>query len=110
MTTEIFDPLAALVERSNTLSSRQRNDIGVHLRTISVEIQTLAAQNPQAARSIGNFLTCALFESTRDERTDVLATAARKGMLLSFRPYETTHPVLVEQGYGLANILSALGV
>lgn len=110
MTLETFERLAALVANSKTLSSRQHNDITIHLRAIAAEIQVLASQNPQAAQSITHFLTCAIFESTRDDRTDVLAAAARKGMLLSFRPYETSHPVLVEQGYALANILSALGV
>lgn len=110
MNLETFEHLVALVERSKTLSSRQHKDITVHLKAIVTEAQVLAAQNPQAAQSIGNFLTCAIFESTRDDRTDVLAAAARKGMLLSFRPYESSHPVLAEQGYALANILSALGV
>lgn len=110
MTIETLDHLVTLVERSRTLSSRQIRDVADHLRAISVEIQVLAAENAQAAQSICNFLTCAIFESTRDERTDPLATAARKGMLFSFRPYEESHPVLVEHGYGLANILSALGV
>ncbi|HOX51939.1 MAG TPA: hypothetical protein PKY05_10655, partial [Fibrobacteria bacterium] len=68
------------------------------------------ADDAQTAQSIRNFLACAFFESTRDERTDPLATASRKGLLLSFRPHENIHPTLVEHGYGLANILSALGV
>jgi len=110
MTIETLNHLVELVVKSKTLSSRQRSDIGTHLEAISIEIQVLAAQNAQAAQSIGNFLTCAIYESTRDERTDALATAARKGMLFSFRPYETSHPKLVEHGYNLGNILSALGV
>lgn len=110
MTIDTFQHLVALVERSRTLSSRQVRDVTDHLKVISTEIQILAAEDAQGAMSICNFLTCAIFESTRDERTDPLATAGRKGMLLSFRPYEQTHPVLVEHGYGLANILSALGV
>lgn len=110
MTIDTLNHLVALVAKSRTLSSRQHQDIRSHLESISIEIQALAAENVQASQSIGNFLTCAIFESTRDERTDALAAAARKGMLFSFRPYEQSHPKLVEHGYNLANILSALGV
>jgi hypothetical protein len=110
MTIETLNHLVELVVKSKTLSSRQRGDIGNHLEAISVEIQLLAVENAQAAQSIVNFLTCAIYESTRDERTDALAAVARKGMLFSFRPYEESHPALVEQGYSLGNVLSALGV
>ena len=110
MTVETFQQLVALVDRSRTLSRRQVSDIVQHLEAISREIQMLAAENAEAAQSICNFLTCAIYESTRDERTNVLATTARKGMLLSFHPFESSHPVLTEAGYSLGNVLSALGV
>jgi hypothetical protein len=70
----------------------------------------LEESNPQAAQSIANFLTSAIFESTRRERTSKLAEVARKGMLLAFHPYEESHPDLVETAYDLGNVLSALGL
>jgi N-acetylglutamate synthase/N-acetylornithine aminotransferase len=109
MSTSIQDILAT-AKRSSTLSTPQKKDIESHLRVIETELVALAAQDPEGATSILNFLVCVMHESTRKERTSVIAMAARKGMLLSFRPYEEKHPELTNAAYSLGNVLSALGV
>mgnify|MGYP000860247571 CR=1 FL=1 len=109
MSTSIQD-LLSTVRASSTLSTPQKKDIDSLLRAIETGLEALAAQDREGASSILNFLVCALHESARKERTSVIAMAARKGMLLSFRPYEDKHPDLANNGYTLGNILSALGV
>jgi hypothetical protein len=107
---QAFDSLVLDVRRSSTLSSRQKIELEELLEAISKEIVPLELQTPEAVQSILRFLSCAIFESTRRERTNVLATTARKGMLLSFRPYEDSHPQLTTLAYGLGDALSSLGV
>jgi len=107
---EAFDALVLDVRRSATLSSRQKAEVEELLEAISREIAPLEREQPESAGSILRFLSCAIFESTRRERTNVLATTARKGMLLSFRPYEDSHSQLVTLAYGLGDALSSLGV
>jgi len=109
MNTSIQDLLAS-VRASSTLSTPQKKDIDALLRAIESCLEPLAAQDREGHASILNFLVCALHESSRKERTSVIAMAARKGMLLSFRPYEDKHPDLVNHAYSLGNVLSALGV
>lgn len=110
MIEDTFGRLAAQVAGSRTLSSRQTKDILAHLDGIALEIAPLAVEDAQSARSVVNFLVCALHESTRDDRSSALASTARKGMLLAFRPFEESRSRLAEYGYSLGNILSALGV
>jgi hypothetical protein len=110
MKNETFEILVKSVNKSATLSGRQKKDVENHLTVINRQLEPLSIENPEATQSIVNFLSCVIFESTRHKRTDILATAARKGMLLSFRPYEETHPELVATAYSLGDILSGLGI
>lgn len=110
MGTEFFEGLLAETRDSSTLSSRQKHDLLVLLEAIGKSLDKLEQENSEAATSIRNFLACAVFESTRSERTSPLAATARKGMLLAFRPYEDSHAHLVSLAYTLADVLSALGV
>jgi len=107
---QIFVPLVRDVQASGTLSSRQKSDVIKHLEVLARDFGPLRESNPQAAQSIANFLTSAIFESTRRERTSKLSEVARRGMLLAFHPYEETHPELVNTAYELGNVLSALGL
>lgn len=110
MKNETFEILVKSVNRSATLSGRQKQDIENHLTVINRQIEPLSIENPEAMQSIINFLICVIFESSRRTRSDAIATAARKGMLLSFRPYEELHPELVATAYSLGDILSGLGI
>jgi len=110
MGTQFFEGLLTEARDSSTLSSRQKHDLLALLEAIGESLEKLAAENAEAAQSIRNFLACAVFESTRRERTSVLAATARKGMLLAFRPYEDSHAHLVSMAYTLGDVLSALGV
>jgi hypothetical protein len=102
--------LLASVRASSTLSTPQKRDIDALLSAIEAGLAPLAAQDPEGHASLLNFLACAMHESTRKERTSVIAMAARKGMLLSFRPYEDAYPDLTANAYSLGNVLSSLGV
>lgn len=110
MNHEDLERMVLRVRNSPVLSSRQRSDIENHLVAIDAHLPAVEADDPEAARGLRLFLECAIFESTRRERTNVLATAARKGMLLAFRPHEETRPELVSAVYSLGDILSALGI
>jgi len=110
MEEQVFEPLVRAVQVSGTLSSRQKSDVARHLEVLARDFGPLRESDPQAAQSITNFLTSAIFESTRRERTSKLSEVARKGMLLAFHPYEETHPDLVNTAYELGNVLSALGL
>jgi hypothetical protein len=84
--------LLASVRASSTLSTPQKRDIDALLSAIEAGLAPLAAQDPEGHASLLNFLACAMHESTRKERTSVIAMAARKGMLLSFRPLRRRLP------------------
>jgi hypothetical protein len=105
-----FPLLVEKVGASPVLSSRQRTDMTALLQSIGGEFEPLLERDAEAARSALNFLNCAIWESVRKERTNILAAAARKGMLLAFRPFEDSNPALVNQVYALGDVLSALGV
>lgn len=105
-----FVLLLEQVRKSGVLSSRQRSDLEKLLDSMRGKFGSLAAADPDGARSAGNFLACAIWESIRSDRTNPLATVGRKGMLLAFRPYEESHPELVSEAYALGDVLSALGV
>ena len=107
---QYFESLLHSVQSAGTLSSRQKTDVTSHLQAIHRSFGPLRESDPQAAQSISNFLTCAIFESTRRERTSKLSEVARRGMLLAFHPYEESHPELVNTAYDLGNVLSALGL
>jgi hypothetical protein len=106
----IFETLIRGVQTAGKLSSRQKSDVSSLLQGLDRNFGPLKESDPEAAQSISNFLTSAIFESTRRERTSKLADVARKGMLLAFHPYEETHPQLVNTAYDLGNVLSALGL
>lgn len=105
-----FILLLEQVRKSGVLSSRQRADMESLLDSIGRRFGALALADPDGARSVGNFLACAIWESIRSDRTNPLATVGRKGMLLAFRPFEESHPDLVADAYNLGDVLSALGV
>ena len=106
----IFIQMLEQIRDSGVLSSRQRADMERLLESIGRKFGGLALADPDGARSAGNFLGCAIWESIRRDRTNPLATVGRKGMLLAFRPYEESHPELVAEAYTLGDVLSALGV
>ena len=110
MADQLFESLVRSVQSAGNLSSRQKADVASLLQGLERNFGPLEESDPEAARSISNFLTCAIFESTRAERTSKLADVARKGMLLAFHPHEETHPDLVNTAYDLGNSLSALGL
>ena len=110
MDDQLFESLIRSVRTSGTLSTRQKSDVESLLQSIGGHFGPLEESNPQAAQSIANFLTSAIFESTRRERTSKLSEVARRGMLLAFHPYEESHPDLVNTAYDLGNVLSALGL
>lgn len=110
MEDKIFETLVRWVQASATLSSRQKTDVVGLLGVLERNFAPLKESDPEAGRSIENFLTSAIFESTRRERTSKLSEVARKGMLLAFHPYEESHPDLVNAAYDLGNVLSALGL
>lgn len=105
-----FDAFIQGIRGAASLSSRQKADVEQHLESIAQAFPDLEAVNPQAAQSILNFLACALYESSRFDRSTPLATQARKGMLLSFRAVEETHPQLAARAYAFGDILAAIGV
>lgn len=110
MNEDVFPRLLELVQGSRVLSSRQRHDIEALLQAMYEGFGELVRSEPQGARSASQFLSCAIWESARDDRSSALAMAARKGMLLSFRPFEESFPPLVANAYTLGDVLSALGV
>jgi hypothetical protein len=110
MTNEIFKKLQTMVSTSTMMTVRQKNEIAKHLIAVEKEMEHLTLEYPEASESICNFLVCVMFETTRRERNSVLATNARKCLLLSLRPYEETHPKLVATAYNFGDVLSALGV
>jgi len=110
MQAELFDTFILGVRSAVSLSSRQKADLEEHLDAIAKEFAPLAQAHPQMAQSIANFLSCALYESSRRDRTTPLATHARKGMLLAFRAAEETHPSLAARAYAMGDALAALGV
>jgi len=110
MADELFDTLILGIRGAASLSSRQKGDVESHLEGIAREFASLRAANPQAAESIANFLTCALYESSRRDRSAPLAAHARKGMLIAFRAVEETHPALASRAYAFGDVLSAIGV
>jgi hypothetical protein len=110
MENQLFESLVRSVQSAGKLSSRQKADVANLLQLLDRNFGALKETDPEAAQSISNFLTSAIFESTRRERTSKLADVARKGMLLAFHPYEETHPDLVNTAYDLGNVLSALGL
>ena len=110
MEDQFFESLVRSVQSAGKLSSRQKSDISILLQGLDRNFGPLKEGDPEAAQSVSNFLTSAIFESTRRERTSKLADVARKGMLLAFHPYEESHPQLVNTAYDLGNVLSALGL
>ena len=107
---DLFPELLERVKTSDVLSSRQRRDLEALLQAMYEEFGVLSRDEPESARSAAQFLSCAIWESTRPNRSSGLATTARKGMLLSFRPFEESHPSLVSHVYALGDVLSALGI
>ena len=105
-----FEEILASVKSSATLSTPQKKDLDELLNALAGEMLLVAVEDPEAYRSALNFLICALFESTRRERVSVIAMAARKGMLLSFRPFDEKYPKLTAVAYNLGDRLSSLGV
>jgi hypothetical protein len=110
MEDQLFESLVRSVQSAGNLSSRQKADVVTLLHGLERNFDPLERSDPEAARSISNFLNSAIFESIRRERTSKLADVARKGMLLAFHPYEESHPDLVNTAYDLGNSLSALGL
>lgn len=106
----ISGKLIAEVNESSSLSSRQKHDLEAYITSIFEKLPSLYIENEPAVEGICNFLVCVIFESTRKQRNSVLTTNARKGMLLSFRPFEETYPALVTTAYEFGDALSALGV
>jgi hypothetical protein len=110
MADERFESFINGIRCAVSLSSRQKADLEQHLEALAQEFAALDQVSPQAAQSILNFLACALYESSRRDRSTPLATQARKGMLLSFRAVEETHPDLATKAYALGDVLAAVGV
>lgn len=110
MDNQLFESLIRSVQSAGKLSSRQKTDVAHLLQLLDRNFGALKESDPEAAQSISNFLTSAIFESIRRERTSKLSEVARRGMLLAFHPYEESHPDLVEAAYDLGNVLSALGL
>jgi hypothetical protein len=110
MQADLFDSFILGVRGAVSLSARQKVEVEEHLEAISARFAPFSLVNPQTAESIANFLACALYESTRRDRSTTLAAHARKGMLLAFRAAEETDPQLAARGYALGDVLSALGI
>lgn len=110
MADERFDTFILGIRGAASLSTRQKADVEQHLEAVAQAFPPLEAASPQAAQSILNFLTCALYESSRRDRTTPLASTARKGMLLSFHAVEETHSELATRAYALGDVLAAIGV
>lgn len=110
MADERFDTFILGIRSAASLSTRQKADVEQHLEAVAQQFPAMEAASPQAAQSILNFLSCALYESSRRDRSTPLAAHARKGMLLSFRAVEDAHPELAARAYALGDVLAAVGV
>ncbi|HEX2955470.1 MAG TPA: DUF4404 family protein [Chitinispirillaceae bacterium] len=95
---------------TNVTDDKEKKELLDLIDNLKLEIESLKDTHGDTIRSITTFTEAGIFEGTREERDEELFQHAVKGMQLSVREFEVSHPKLTNIINAIGNTLNNIGI
>ncbi len=102
MVNETIERMEARIKENQGLSAETKQELLELVSTLKGEVSNLAQTHDDEARSIAGFVETSVHEATRNEVDAELLNHSLRGLSLSVRRFEVSHPRLV-------NVINTIG-
>lgn len=110
MIDETVNRIEATVQNSDVLSDERKNELLTLISDLKTEINTLNERDAEHAGSIIRYAESSVKEAIRSEQDTELLEYTLKGLTLSVRKFEASHPTLLGVINNIGQILGNIGI
>ena len=110
MLRETIARIEAQLKGNDSLDAGKKRELLSLVEELKKEASALAETHHDDARSIASFTETSVHEAVRGERNEELLSHSLKGMKLSVRRFEVSHPTLVGLVDAISRALWEIGI
>lgn len=110
MITETIKRITQTIEKNNSLDADKKQEILRLIADLKSEVAKLGASHGDAVDSIVSYAESSVREAVSKERNPELFSHTLKGMALSARRFEVSHPTLIGIINTIGHTLSNIGI
>lgn len=110
MTNGAVDKMLKVLESSDGLTKRQKEDMIKLLADLKKELALIPENDKDDAASIVNFAAAGTHEAVKSKRNSILSDLSLKGLSESVRKYEASHPDLFAAVNAVCDYLAGIGI
>lgn len=98
-----------IINTANIDESKKKELLSL-IENLKYEINKLSVSDAENAQTIANFAKASTHEAVKGKRDDELASLSIKGLSLSAKRFEVSHPNLVSAVNSVCTFLSNMGI
>ncbi|MBI5507152.1 MAG: DUF4404 domain-containing protein [Deltaproteobacteria bacterium] len=110
MIRDTLDKIEAQLRGAGTVNDATKTELLRLLAVLKAEVSELSRTQTEQAHTIAGFVAVSAHEATRAAKSPELVRLSLKGLALSVRGYEQSHPKLVEGVNAICTALANVGL
>lgn len=98
------------ISNTSTIDEKKKLELLALVNNLKTEVQKLGETDAENVQTIINFTKASTHEAVKEERDAELADLSIKGLSLSTKKFEVSHPDLVSAVNSVCTFLSNMGI